>query len=141
MPAYTIHTFSPQDTPEALALWKVTPGIGISDVDEPPKIAAYLERNPGLSFVARFEGRLAGAVLCGTDGRRGYLHHLAVAPEFRHQNIGTDLVEHCLDGLQALGISKCHLFVYGGNDEGRAFWEKVGWKLRTDLVIMSKDIC
>jgi putative acetyltransferase len=140
MTAYSIQPFTPQDTREALALWKVTPGIGISDADEPEKIAAYLERNPGLSFVARVEGRLVGAVLCGSDGRRGYLHHLAVTPEFRHQDIGTQLVDYCLEGLQTLGISKCHLFVFAGNAEGRAFWERVGWRLRTDLVILSKDI-
>jgi N-acetylglutamate synthase len=134
-----IQIFTPQDIPEALALWKATPGIGISDADEPEKIASYLERNPGLSFVARVEGRLAGAVLCGTDGRRGYLHHLAVLPEFRRQNIGTGLAECCLAGLKQAGIDKCHLFVFAGNSEGRAFWERTGWRLRTDLVILSKS--
>lgn len=140
MSAYSIHIFTPLDTHEALALWRATPGIGISDADEPDRIAAYLERNSGLSFVARVDGRLAGAVLCGSDGRRGYLHHLAVAPEFRHMGIGTVLSERCLAGLHALGITKCHLFVIAGNADGRAFWEKIGWRLRTDLVILSKDI-
>jgi ribosomal protein S18 acetylase RimI-like enzyme len=140
MSTYSIHIFTPQDTGEALDLWRSTPGIGISDADQPERIAAYLERNPGLSFVARVDGRLAGAVLCGSDGRRGYLHHLAVASEFRHMGIGTVLSERCLAGLHELGITKCHLFVMAGNAGGRAFWEQVGWRLRTDLLILSKDI-
>ena len=90
--------------------------------------------------MARLDGQLAGAVLCGTDGRRGYLHHLAVASQHRRQGIGETLVERCLNGLKAQGYHKCHIFVYGGNVDGQAFWERVGWKLRTDLMIMSKDL-
>ena len=136
----SIHPFTLEDYPEAFALWQATPGVGLSAVDERAPIAAYLEHNPGLSFVARAGGRLVGAALCGTDGRRGYLHHLAVAADFRYQGAGLALVEHCLAGLQACGIQKCHLFVFAGNAQGRAFWEHVGWRLRSDLVIMSKDL-
>jgi N-acetylglutamate synthase len=133
-----IHTFTIDDYDEVLALWQATPGVGLSDADSRANIAAYLARNPGLSFVARAEGRLVGAVLCGTDGRRGYLHHLAVHPDFRRLGIGQELAERCLAGLKAQGIHKCHLFVFAGNDSGRAFWERTGWKQRDDLVIMSK---
>lgn len=135
---FSILPFTIQDYDEVYTLWQATPGVGLSAADQRESIAAYLERNPGLSFVARVEGRLAGAVLCGSDGRRGYLHHLAVAPEFRHQGIGAALAETCLARLKAEGIEKCHLFVFTGNAGGRAFWERVGWELRDDLVIMSK---
>jgi ribosomal protein S18 acetylase RimI-like enzyme len=138
--AVRITPFTMVDYDEVIALWQSSPGVGLSDVDSPEGIAAYLARNPGLSFVARLDGQLAGAVLCGTDGRRGYLHHLAVASQYRRQGIGEILVERCLSGLKAQGYQQCHIFVYGGNAEGQAFWERVGWKLRTDLVIMSKDI-
>jgi ribosomal protein S18 acetylase RimI-like enzyme len=37
-------------------------------------------------------GVILGAVLCGNDGRRGYLHHLAVAAEWRRRGIGKALV-------------------------------------------------
>jgi len=137
---FSTHPFTIDDHAEAYALWQATPGVGLSPVDERAPIGAYLERNPGCSFVARAGGRLVGAVLCGSDGRRGYLHHLAVAPDFRRQGVGEALVKHCLAGLQAQGIEKCHLFVFAGNTPGRAFWGHVGWRLRGDLVIMSKDI-
>ena len=136
----SIYPFTMADYDEVIALWRSSPGVGLSDVDSPEGIAAYLARNPGLSFVARQADELAGAVLCGTDGRRGYLHHLAVAAPYRRQGIGETLVERCLSGLKAQGYLKCHIFVYGGNVEGQVFWDNVGWKLRTDLVIMSKDI-
>jgi ribosomal protein S18 acetylase RimI-like enzyme len=127
------------DYAEVYDLWAATEGVGLSSADAPEAIAAYLARNPGMSFVAReASGALVGAVLCGHDGRRGFLHHLAVRPECRGQGAGRALVERCLAALSAEGIEKCHIFVYRGNQAGRAFWEKLGWDERTTLVIMSK---
>jgi N-acetylglutamate synthase len=136
----SILPFTIQDYEEAYALWSITPGIGLSSVDSHPAIKLYLEENPGSSFIARDDGKLVGAVLCGSDRRRGYLHHLAVAASHRHQKIGQQLVEHALRAIRAKGIVKCHIFVYRDNAEGARFWEKIGWKKRTDLDIMSIDI-
>ena len=84
------------DYAEVYALWDGMPGIGLSSADSPEAIARYLEHNPEMSFTARKDGTLLGAVLCGHDGRRGYLQHLAVAPDARHKGIGRTLVDHCL---------------------------------------------
>ncbi len=70
------------------ALWRVTPGLGLGASDAREPIGRYLERNPGSSFVARIAGEVVGAVLCGHDGRRGYLHHLAVAVRCRGRGVG-----------------------------------------------------
>jgi N-acetylglutamate synthase len=121
-----------------LALWQTTEGIGLSSADEQPAIARYLQRNPGMSFVAVDNRQIAGAILCGHDGRRGYLHHLAVAPSCRYRGIGRQLVERCLAALSAAGIDKCHLFVFADNAPAVAFWKRVGWTQRVDLVIMSR---
>lgn len=76
---HTIRTMTPSDCAAVLALMQDTPGISLREADsrEPP---SYLARNPGLSFVAEHEGRLIGCVMCGHDGRRGYLQHLLVLP-------------------------------------------------------------
>lgn len=68
-----------EDYDEAYTLWQNCPGIGLSDADSRCAIQRFLERNPGLNFIARQEGTLIGTCLCGSDGRRGYLYHLAVA--------------------------------------------------------------
>ncbi len=135
-----IHPMTIADYDEVHALWSVSQGIGLSDADTLPAIRQYLDGNPGNSFVARRDGVLVGAVLCGTDHRRGYLHHLAVAESTRGEGIGRGLVEHCLQALRAQGITKCHIFVYRDNAAGAAFWEKIGWKKRDELDIMSIDI-
>ena len=83
-------------------------------------------------------GALVGAVLGGHDGRRGYLHHLAVAPAERGRGLGRQLVDACVDELRALGIGKVNIFVYADNDAGRAFWRATGWIARDELLLMQR---
>ncbi len=135
-----IREFTMEDYDGAIALWRASEGIGLSDADLAENLARYLERNRGLSFVAYEGARLVGAVLCGHDGRRGYLHHMAVAPEYRRRNVGQRLAEKCLRGLKANGFSRCHLFVHRDNHAALAFWRRTGWFDRTDLVMMSRDL-
>jgi len=106
------------DHDDVAALWEATEGVGFDEDDSRENVQSYLERNPGLSFVARCGGELVGAVLCGHDGRRGYLHHLAVPIEHRRRGIGAALVERCLAGLKDAGIRKCNIFVFGSNESG-----------------------
>lgn len=129
-----------EDYPEMLALWQATPGMGLSSADAKESIASYLERNPGHSFIAREEEELIGAVLCGHDGRRGFIHHLAVAASHRREGLGGMLVERCITSLRSAAIQKCHIFVYTDNHQAIDFWSATGWVMRTELEIMSKDI-
>jgi ribosomal protein S18 acetylase RimI-like enzyme len=129
------------DYAQVFALWQSIEGIGLhDDEDSMQGIAKYLARNSGLSFVARDAGKLVGAVLCGHDGRRGYLHHLAVKPEYRNKGIGRAIVEHVMSKLEKAGIKKCHIFVFADNSGGRRFWKRIGWNEREDLRIMSYSI-
>jgi putative acetyltransferase len=119
-----------------MQLWQATEGVGLSESDSLENITSYLERNPGLSRVA-FDGlNLIGAVLCGHDGRRGYLHHLAVAASHRKQGLGKQLVAECLAGLTRLGIPKCNIFLFTDNVAGGAFWQHNGWVKRADLQVL-----
>jgi acetyl esterase/lipase/GNAT superfamily N-acetyltransferase len=95
-------------------------------------ISQYLERNPGLSLVARNDEGIIGTVLCGHDGRRGYVHHLAVERDYRGQGIGRSLVEACLAKLQAVGIQRCQAFLHRNNEAGEKFWRRMGWRVRND---------
>jgi len=124
------------DFDAVLALWKACEGVGLNEMDTPACIAAYLERNAGMSFIARDGGRIVGAVLSGHDGRRGYMHHLAVAASYRKRGIGRNLVEACFAELAKIGIVKCNIFVYAHNAEGQAFWKREGWNARADLLVM-----
>ena len=122
------------------ALWQVSEGIGLSDADSKEGIKRFLERNPGLSFVACDGDKIVGAALCGHDGRRGYIHHLAVGNSHRRQGIGKSLVGRCMFTLMQNGIAKCHLFVFGENQDAIQFWNQVGWTERVELMLMSQQL-
>lgn len=125
------------DYDEVVLLWQIVEGIGLRGFEDSKEgIAFYLDRNPGMSFVARQNSRLVGAVLCGHDGRRGCIYHLAVASEFCKQGIGRTLVDCCLSELNKAGILKCNIVVYANNTSGREIWKRIGWQEREDLVFM-----
>jgi len=125
---------------EVILLWTQCEGIGLSDADSRENLANYLERNPAMSFVAMSGGTLAGAILSGHDGRRGYLQHLAVARPYRKQGVGRMLVAACLERLAEIGIAKSHIFLFRDNAEGERFWQSIGWSVRNDLKVISKMV-
>jgi ribosomal protein S18 acetylase RimI-like enzyme len=134
-----IQEMSIQDYDEVRALWQASEGIELSAVDSRKDIARFLERNPGLSFVARENELIVGAVLCSHDGRRGYIDQLAVRKSHRRQGIGKGLVDRCLYNLMRSGIHRWHLFVLKDNQEAIAFWKKLGWAKRVELATMSQN--
>jgi ribosomal protein S18 acetylase RimI-like enzyme len=129
--------FEVDDVAAALDLWSEAEGIGLGTSDSPAHLEAFLARNPGLSWVALRGASLAGAALCGHDGRRGYIHHLAVAPSERRSGIGRKLVAQCLSALRDAGIVKCHIFVFRANPFGELFWSSTGWQRRDDVDMFS----
>ncbi len=135
-----IHEMSIEDYPEVYRLWEMSEEIGLSKADSPHNIGKFLDRNPGMSFTAWTEGKMIGAVLCGHDGRRGYIHHLMVHPDYRRKGIGQSLVSRCMYALTRIGIQKCHLFVFEDNLDGIKFWESLGWTKRVELTMMSQFI-
>ena len=132
----TLRSFEPGDYPAAHALWSRTEGMGLGESDDRQSVLAFLARNPGLSLVAEFRGELVAAVLCGHDGRRGYLHHLAVEKAWRRKGLAKAMVGLCLEKLAGQGIPKCNLFLYRSNEQGAAFWKHLGWSAREDLVMI-----
>ena len=129
-----------EDYDEVIELWQAIPGIGLSGADSRDNIDAYLSRNPEQSFVCIEAGRIVGTILCGNDGRRGFIHHTAVAPEHRRRGIGAELVRLAMGKQIECGIQKCHLTIFEENVLGKAFWREMGFYKRQDIEIMSKDL-
>jgi len=122
-------------------LWAATEGLGLNARDDSRDgIAKYLRRNPSTSFVAVAGGMLAGAVMAGHDGRRGFIYHTAVGKKFRRMGIGTALTEAVLKALEAEGIGKAALVVFASNLPGKEFWESNGFAARPDLTYRNRCI-
>ena len=121
------------DHDHVIALMRRTPGVVVRAADACEPVRRYLDRNPGLSFVAELDGQLIGCIMSGHDGRRGYLRHLVVDPAFRGQSLARQLVQHAIDGLAECGIDKSYCDVLVTNAAGAAFWERIGWARRDDV--------
>ncbi|MDX1520836.1 MAG: GNAT family N-acetyltransferase [Anaerolineae bacterium] len=128
----TIEAYEP-----VVSLWRSADGVGLSQSDTREAISIFLDRNPGFSFVARDGESVIGAILCGHDGRRGYIYHLAVDEANRRRGVGRALVEQSLSALSWAGIDKCHLFVFNSNKTGQRFWQESGWTERDELTVFS----
>ena len=135
----TVRNLCISDYDAVYALWMSCKGMGLNDVDDSREgIGRYLKRNPHTCFADWEEGKLVGVILAGHDGRRGFLHHTAVHPDFRGLGIGTALVEAALAALAKEDITKVALVAFERNLEGNAFWEKLGFTAREDLVYRNR---
>lgn len=121
-------------------LWLLCAGMGLNNLDDSKTgIDKFLNRNPDTCFVAEDNG-IIGVIMVGNDGRRGYIYHTAVHPNFRHQSIASTLVDTALQSLAELGINKVSLVVFDKNKNGNEFWEKQGFAIRNDLIYRDKTL-
>ena len=136
-----IRDMSIGDYTNAYALWLSCPGIGLHPADDSREgIARFLDRNPKTCFVAEADGRLIGTIMAGNDGRRGYIYHTAVHPNYRGRGMRSALVQAAIQALERLGIGKAALVVLETNADGNVFWEKQGFTVRTDLTYRNKTL-
>ena len=125
----TVRSYRPDDRESLVSLWdRVFP-------DDPHRnapdrmIENKLRVQPELLLVAEDDGSLVGAVMAGFDGTRGWMYHLAVAPERRSQGIGTALMRAAEEGLRELGCPKINLQVRATNDGVIAFYRSLGYEV------------
>ncbi len=135
-----IRAMTKEDYEEVFAMWQITSKRALSNADRKEEIERYLERNKGLSQVAVINGRIVGTVLAGHDGRRGYIHHMAVLPEHRRKGIAKTLATTAIDKLTKEGIVKTHILTYCDNLIGQSFWSSLGFIRRSDVYDYSYEI-
>ena len=136
----TTREFLIADYDAAIALWSCEEGIEICEGDSREEMSEYLKRNPGLSRVAEVDGQIAGVALCGHDGRRGWIYHLAVAPAHRRRKVGQQLLDACVDGLKRVGLKRAIILVAGDNPGGHDFWLRNGWEDIDGAIAMTKEL-
>jgi N-acetylglutamate synthase len=132
--------FSVSDYDAALELWQRVEGLEIAEGDDRESVAQFLARNPGLSRVATDGATVVGVALCGHDGRRGYIYHLAVDPIYQGGGLGKRLIDECLGGLRRAGLKRALILVANDNPRGQKFWRRCGWEEVPGPVIMGIDL-
>lgn len=122
-------------------LWTSCAGMGLNNLDDSKAgIEIFLKRNPDTCFVAEHENKIVGAIMVGNDGRRGYIYHTSVMPDYQRQGIGAKLVNVAIEALKNQGINKVALVVFAKNKDGNAFWEKQGFTVREDITYRNKTL-
>ncbi len=129
------------DYDDVYALWMACAGMGLNNLDDSREgIDKFLKRNPDTCFVAEYDNQIVGVIIVGNDGRRGYIYHTAVDTQYRKRGVARQLVETSMQELKKCGINKVALVVFDRNESGNAFWEKLGFTVREDLVYRNKAI-
>lgn len=133
----TIRPMTKDDYDEVYEMWQTTSKRALSNADSREQIERYLDRNMGMSQVAVIDRKIVGTVLAGHDGRRGFIHHMAVMPQYRRKHIGHSLANKAIEKITAEGIDKTHIFCYQNNETGQDFWLDFGFKKRNDVFVYS----
>ena len=138
----TIQTreFSINDYDAVVELCKRVEGLEIAEGNDKESIVRFLTRNPGLSRLATDGSAIVGVSLCGHDGRRGHIYHLAVDPKYQGVGLGKRLVQECFSGLRDAGIQRAIILVANDNPRGREFWRRCDWEELSGALAMGKDV-
>jgi ribosomal protein S18 acetylase RimI-like enzyme len=124
-----IRPFHESDEPDVIALWSEVFGSTAAHNRPAALIRQKLAVQRELFFVARLGGRLAGTVMGGYDGHRGWVYSLAVRPDLRRRGVGTALMRHLERELASWGCPKINLQVLATNVATVAFYEKLGYSV------------
>lgn len=138
-----MHTITPySDTShrqQVIELWQTV--FGYEDAHNAPELTIdnKLAVADGLFFVALVNEVVAGTVMAGYDGHRGWLYSVAVHPAQRQQGLGAALIRFAEEALTARGCLKINLQILGGNERVAAFYESLGFVVE-DRISMGKKL-
>jgi len=131
-----IEDFSMDSYEMIIKLWKKA-GISVGSTDTKEEIERMLKRNPRLLLVGKLDEKLISVVIGGFDGRRGYVHHLAVDPDYQKKGFGKIIMDELIARFHKMGVHKLHLFIEKYNKKVVEFYINLGWEIRDDLIMMS----
>jgi len=128
-----VRSYEARDETAVIVLWRE------AFQDDPPRnapelvIRRKLTVQPELLLVGELAGTIVAAVVAGFDGFRGWIHHLAVAPEHRRQGFGRALVFEAEARLRTLGCPKVNLQVRASNAGVAEFYRRLGYQVEERL--------
>lgn len=133
---WKIRSFQISDYEQVATLWQRA-GIESSPSDRPEGLLKKLERDPELFIVAEEADRIVGAVIGAYDGRRGWIYHLAVAPDQQRDGLGSAIMNELEHRFRAIGCEKANLLVTPENAQVQKFYEHLGYGCN-ELIFMEK---
>jgi ribosomal protein S18 acetylase RimI-like enzyme len=123
-----IRLYQPSDQRPVIALWKRC-GLIVPQNDPKTDIDQKFLFQPGLFLVAEKAGQIAGTVMAGYEGHRGWINYLAVDPDLQRQGVGRMLMQQAEERLRLMGCLKINLQIRKGNETVIAFYERLGYTI------------
>jgi ribosomal protein S18 acetylase RimI-like enzyme len=124
---------------QVIALWQTVFAYETAHNRPALVIDKKLAVNDDLFFVAVADNTVAGTIMAGYDGHRGWIYSVAVSPEHRREGIGSQLVIHAERALIAKGAVKINLQIMQGNESVTAFYAALGFSIEK-RISMGKPI-
>jgi ribosomal protein S18 acetylase RimI-like enzyme len=100
-------------------------------------IPAKLKIQPDLFLVAIEQTLVAGSIMAGYDGHRGWLYAVAVLRSHQKRGLGRALVKEAEERLRAIGCKKINLQVRASNTTVIEFYRSLGYEVE-ERVSMGK---
>ena len=125
--SHQVRPFQETDRGDVVALWNNV------FADDPPwnepnaVIDTKLTTQPELFFVCESEGKAIATLIAGFDGFRGWIHHVAVHPDYQGQGVSRLLIEAAEAGLKERGCKKVNLQVRAGNEIAAEKYRSMGF--------------
>ncbi|HMN74078.1 MAG TPA: GNAT family acetyltransferase [Rhodoblastus sp.] len=134
----SISDLRPDETEAAVALWEAC-GLTRPWNDPRADIALALGKPSSTVLAGRIDERLVATAMTGSDGHRGWVYYLAVAPDRRRSGFGAAMMQAAADWLGARGVPKLHVMIRSENLAVAAFYERLGYA-RSDTVTMARPL-
>jgi ribosomal protein S18 acetylase RimI-like enzyme len=112
---------------QVVALWDATLGYNAPHNKPTLSIDKKVAANDELFFVAMAGTTVAGSVMAGYDGHRGWIYSIAVSPTHQRQGIGTRLLRYAEKALIDRGCVKINLQIMEGNEAVTQFYVALGY--------------
>jgi len=129
------------DFTQLLGLWIKTELDLASQAEECQEYLMMLKLNPASCFVAKSKKSIVGSVLGIFNGRRAWIYHLAVDPNWQQQHIGSQLLQKAENALVKQGAAKVRLWVDFTNLNVVPFYKKHGYNvIPSDAIMLGKTI-
>ena len=133
---------SEADAPAVIALWEACgltrpwndPRADFAQALAGPASTILIVRDKGCGAG---QGDLAGSVMVGFDGHRGWVYYLAVAPARQRSGLGRVLMAAAEAWLRARGAPKIQLMVRANNEAALGFYEALGLE-RQEVVTLGR---
>ena len=132
---FVIRSFEPKDEHSVVHLWE---SCALTRPWNNPydDIRRSVEHSSSALLVAqiaatdgsRDDPAVCGSVMVGSDGHRGWVYYLAVAPTYRIQGLGRRLMLEAEQWLRARDVPKIQAMIRRDNLAVRGFYGRLGYE-------------